>query len=53
VNRNYSSKTLENKENDNEKSSYLFGRIFGNISCEKPNVKMGKRGGGGHYGVER
>jgi hypothetical protein len=48
-------KTLENKENENGKFNQMRCRLFGNIFCEKPNVKLGKlrkAGGGGLYGVE-
>jgi hypothetical protein len=38
---------LKNKENDDEKFSYMFGRIFCHVFGEKSNVKMEKRGGGG------
>jgi prepilin-type N-terminal cleavage/methylation domain-containing protein/prepilin-type processing-associated H-X9-DG protein len=43
-------KTLENKENENGKFSQMCCQLFGNIFCEKPNVKMDKLrkpGGGG------
>jgi hypothetical protein len=46
-------KTLQNKESDNEKFSDVFGRTFCNPLGEKSNVKMGKAGGGGRFGVER
>jgi hypothetical protein len=50
--RDYFFKTLENKENDDGKFSYLFGRAFCNVFGEKSNVKMGKSGGGGQYVIE-
>jgi hypothetical protein len=31
----------------------MCGRIFRNIMGEKSNVKMGKEGGGGRFGVGR
>ncbi|MDR0704083.1 MAG: hypothetical protein LBF88_03765 [Planctomycetaceae bacterium] len=45
--RNYFGKTLENKEHHNGKFSEMFDRTFGNVFGKKPNVKMGKTGGGG------
>jgi hypothetical protein len=36
-----------NKEHNDEKFSEMFGRFFCSIVCKKPNVKMGKTGGGG------
>ncbi|MDR0704424.1 MAG: DUF1559 domain-containing protein [Planctomycetaceae bacterium] len=45
--------TLENKENNNGKCSEMFGWFFGDVSCEKPNVKMGKTGGAGYSGELR
>jgi hypothetical protein len=42
-----SNKNLQNKEYGNGKFNEMCCRFFGNGSCEKPNVKMGKTGGGG------
>jgi hypothetical protein len=46
TNRNDFNETLY-KELNNEKLSYMFGRIFRHVFGEKSNVKMGKSGGGG------
>jgi hypothetical protein len=48
---------LKIKEYNDEKFGRKhFGKFteqFGKKFCEKSNVKMGKRGGGGQYGVKR
>jgi hypothetical protein len=49
--RDYFGKTLDNKEHDDGKFSEMWGLFFGVNFREKPNVKMGKTGGGGLSGM--